>query len=110
MRNRRSKQSRLPVTAVTMGSGGNRQIPLTDDRTSGQLEPRGKIMKTILALAAVLSIAAAVPTLSDYGSARAIYASGTILAEANGPSPNGHDTAMAEANAPSPGGRDTAMA
>ncbi len=82
-------------------------------------------MKTILALAAVLSITAAVPTLSDYGSARSLSRSGTAilaeangasrggrdtaLAEASGPSRNGHDTALAEANAPSPGGHDTAI-
>jgi hypothetical protein len=52
-------------------------------------------MKTIFAVAAVLSFAAAVPTISDYGSARAVYRSGTaILAEANGASPNGRDLSL----------------
>src|SRR3954471_16173556 len=73
-------------------------------------ESRGKAMKTILAVAAVLSITIAVPTLSDYGNARSTYSRGTaMLAEANGPSPGGRDTAMAEANGPSPGGRDSAL-
>lgn len=62
-------------------------------------------MKTIFAAAAVLSVAAAVPALSDFGKARASYRTSSYLAESCGPSPGGHDTALAEAepNGPSPG-------
>jgi len=53
-------------------------------------------MKIILVAAAALSISAVLPTLSDYGTARSLYSGSTaILAEANGPSPGGRDTAKA---------------
>lgn len=69
-------------------------------------------MKAILTIAAaVLTISTTASALSDYGDARARYRQNAVVAaEANGPSPGGRDTALyAEANGPSPGGRDTAM-
>ena len=69
-------------------------------------------MKTILAAAAVLSINAAAPTVSDYGAALATYRHAAVLAEANGPSRGARDTALyaeGESSRPTSGGRDTAL-
>jgi len=73
------------------------------------------VMNKLVALAAALSVFAAVPALSDYGSARSRYQrSGSYLAEteSSGPTRSGHDTAMAEteSNGPTRSGHDTAMA
>ena len=85
---------------------------MPEDEASSEKQ-RDKTMRTTIILAAAFSIGAAAPTLSDYGQARSNYdRNAAILAEANGPSPGGRDTALAEAegNGRSPGGRDTAMA
>ncbi len=53
-------------------------------------------MKTILTIAAaVLTIATTGSALSDHGDARARYRRNAVVAaEANGPSPGGHDTTL----------------
>ena len=68
-------------------------------------------MRTIFAVAAILSINAALPSFSDQAAALSSYRSrAEILAEASGPSVGGRDTALfAEANGPTAGGRDTAL-
>ncbi|HYZ63195.1 MAG TPA: hypothetical protein VE650_12135 [Acetobacteraceae bacterium] len=72
-------------------------------------------MKTIFALATVLSIGAALPAISDYGVARSTYSKhAAVLAEgeSNGRTPGGRDTALfaeGESNGRTPGGRDTAL-
>ena len=73
-------------------------------------ELEGLIMKTMFALAAVATVAATTPSLSDYATARSSV-SQVLLTEASGPTQGGKDTAQfAEANGSSPDGRDTAMA
>lgn len=66
-------------------------------------------MKSLFAAATVLALTAVVPTLTDVGSVRATQSRHLFLAEANLPSPGGHDAALAEANGPTSGGRDTAL-
>ena len=85
-------------------------------------------MKTFLTVAAVLSVTAVTPSLTDFGAARSYVGRHLFLTEANGPTPGGRDTAVfaegessgptrgsrdgalvAEASQPSPGGRDAAQ-
>ena len=67
-------------------------------------------MKMMFAVAMVATVAAATPSLTDYATARS-SASQTVLTEASGPTQGGKDTAQfAEANGSSPDGHDTAMA
>lgn len=66
-------------------------------------------MKTVYTLAAVLALGG---VLSDYGAARSVTRTSSMLAESSPPSTGGHDAALyaeAESNGPSAGGRDTAQ-
>ena len=67
-------------------------------------------MRTILAVGAVLSITAAVPTFSDYATARSTFSRASILAGPQHPGPDARGTVLAEgeANGVSPGGHDSA--
>ncbi len=86
-------------------------------------------MKTMFALAALLSAAAVAPTLADFATARSNLGRNVFLAESSNPSPGGRDTAvlaetesngpsrsgrdsgqLAESSGPTQGGRDTALA
>ena len=68
-------------------------------------------MRTILAVATVLSIGTAATTLSDYGTARATYGGAATLVQPSDSSPNGRGIVLAEGegNRPSPGSRDASM-
>jgi hypothetical protein len=67
-------------------------------------------MRTILAIGTVLSISAAVPTFSDYATARSTYSRAPIQAGTQHPGLDARGTVLAEgeANGASPGGRDNA--